>query len=530
MRYDLAFFLCCCKSFLHSSTRNSTDYYELLGIDKDASQDDVKRAYKKQSLQMHPDKLAQRGMTVTEVDQERFQKMKEAYEVLSDTHKRETYDAIGEKGLKWLEEPFSIDPQEMARNFANSSPVDRAKIFGIFVGIAFALFLLPILICLQIDGSFGQNASWVAVLTPLWIANIFMIWYHFRVISMGPIPKPDGVPDHEWVDPLPMSKRYFSLLRFLLFCVLEVLIALKLSNSIDWTWLMVFSPLLLHEATTLSKKVPLARMKIVTVEDLEKALAKPFEEFTTGEKELIAKRYSVVPSIVSVEFETAHRLKGRARQDCIKVFFRIAFLTLLIVHLDYNLNWNWWLIFSPFWIMSVCICCGSCHKFREAHAVASEKDPALFGASAVNGADGPSATNYGAMEDGTPGSAPPISEASKEEVRAEVIHAGYKLIGSFVSQIFVLVIVGLFVAKLQGAGYSTLWVLFPLLMVAGVILCCLGCTIFCITDISDETGDLSGQSGSNQYVPPEESSDNNTTQVNQVASISGEKTTSYDLD
>jgi DnaJ-class molecular chaperone len=81
MRYDLAFFLCCCKSFLHSSTRNSTDYYDLLGIDKDATQDEVKRAYKRQSLQMHPDKLAQRGMTVTEQDQAKFQKMKEAYEV-----------------------------------------------------------------------------------------------------------------------------------------------------------------------------------------------------------------------------------------------------------------------------------------------------------------------------------------------------------------------------------------------------------------------------------------------------------------
>jgi len=81
MRYDLAFFLCCCKSFLHSSTQNSTDYYELLGVDKDATQEDVKRAYKTQSLKMHPDKLAQRGRKVTEEDQARFQKMKEAYEV-----------------------------------------------------------------------------------------------------------------------------------------------------------------------------------------------------------------------------------------------------------------------------------------------------------------------------------------------------------------------------------------------------------------------------------------------------------------
>jgi DnaJ-class molecular chaperone len=166
MRYDLAFFLCCCKSFLHSSTMDMQDYYDLLGVHKDATQEDIKKAYKRQSLQMHPDKLVQRGMQVTQADQLRFTKMKEAYEVLSDPHKRETYNAIGEKGMKWLEEPFSIDPQEMAQNFAHSSWVDRSKIFAIFVAMGLAIFLLPVLICLQADGRFGDSTTWIEVLTP----------------------------------------------------------------------------------------------------------------------------------------------------------------------------------------------------------------------------------------------------------------------------------------------------------------------------------------------------------------------------
>lgn len=86
VRYDLSFFLCCCNAFLRSSSDptdgdGEEDFYVLLDIERDASQDDIKRAYKKRSLQMHPDKLAQRGQAVTAADQERFTRMKEAYEV-----------------------------------------------------------------------------------------------------------------------------------------------------------------------------------------------------------------------------------------------------------------------------------------------------------------------------------------------------------------------------------------------------------------------------------------------------------------
>ena len=141
VRYDLAFFLCCCNAFLRTdqdtaSTAEADDYYGLLGIDADATQEEIKKAYKRQSLNLHPDKIAQRGVQITAADQERFTNMKHAYEVLSDPHKRETYDAIGAKGLKWTEEPFSMDPAELAHNFATSSVIDRSKIFAIFIAIA----------------------------------------------------------------------------------------------------------------------------------------------------------------------------------------------------------------------------------------------------------------------------------------------------------------------------------------------------------------------------------------------------------
>ncbi|XP_029473380.1 dnaJ homolog subfamily B member 4 [Rhinatrema bivittatum] len=70
------------------------DYYSVLGIEKGASEEDVKKAYRKQALKWHPDKnkSAQAG--------ERFREVAEAYEVLSDPKKRDIYDQFGEEGLK----------------------------------------------------------------------------------------------------------------------------------------------------------------------------------------------------------------------------------------------------------------------------------------------------------------------------------------------------------------------------------------------------------------------------------------------
>ena len=89
-----------------------------MAVSRDASPEELRRAYKKASLQMHPDKLTQQGRTVTAEDRDRFTRMRSAYEVLADPRRRETYDAIGERGMKMVEEPLSVDPQELAHNFA----------------------------------------------------------------------------------------------------------------------------------------------------------------------------------------------------------------------------------------------------------------------------------------------------------------------------------------------------------------------------------------------------------------------------
>ena len=408
------------------------------------------------------DKLAQRGQTATEEDQAKFTRMKEAYEVLSDQHKRETYDAIGERGMKWMEEPFSMDPQELAHNFAKSSVVDRSKIFGIFVGIATSVLILPLLVSLHIDGAFGENASWFATFIPLWIWNLFILFYHSRVILMGPIARPEHIPEADWVDPLPMSKRYMSLLRFVLLAIFELLAALKLDGIVKFSWALTFTPLYFYEATTFYKQWPIAKMRIVTVEDLESALGKPFSEFTDEEKELIGERYSVVPSVDSPNFDAAQKLKTRAQYDMMNSAFRITFVLILLIKLDAIVGLSWWIVFFPFWAVSLYICYSNYQSFAQVQQMAAEKDPTLFGLQTPSEAEN-ATTDYGAV--GIDGSARPqdLSEDEKEELKAQVMASGSRLCSICCSQGFVLILVCLFVAKLQGAEFSSLWIISPFL-------------------------------------------------------------------
>ncbi|MBN3273461.1 DNJB2 protein, partial [Polyodon spathula] len=71
------------------------DYYDILGVPRNASQDDIKKAYRKQALRWHPDKNPDNK----EHAEKKFKEIAEAYEVLADKNKRDVYDRYGKDGL-----------------------------------------------------------------------------------------------------------------------------------------------------------------------------------------------------------------------------------------------------------------------------------------------------------------------------------------------------------------------------------------------------------------------------------------------
>ncbi|XP_070276328.1 dnaJ homolog subfamily B member 3-like isoform X2 [Myotis yumanensis] len=71
------------------------DYHEVLGVQRHASAEDIKKAYRKLALKWHPDKNPENK----EEAERKFKRVAEAYEVLSDAKKRDIYDRYGKEGL-----------------------------------------------------------------------------------------------------------------------------------------------------------------------------------------------------------------------------------------------------------------------------------------------------------------------------------------------------------------------------------------------------------------------------------------------
>ena len=98
------------------------DYYDVLGVPKSSTADDIKKAYRKLAMQYHPDRNPDNKEAA-----EKFKEVCEAYEVLSDADKRQRYDQFGHDGMKSAFGPGGFD---FGRDFTHGQDFDLQDILG----------------------------------------------------------------------------------------------------------------------------------------------------------------------------------------------------------------------------------------------------------------------------------------------------------------------------------------------------------------------------------------------------------------
>jgi DnaJ homolog subfamily B member 4 len=90
---------------------SNTEYYDILDVQKNASEKDIKKAYRKMAMKFHPDKNPDNPEA-----EANFKKIGEAYEVLSDKKKKEIYDKFGKQGLENMGGSGGVDPFDIFNN------------------------------------------------------------------------------------------------------------------------------------------------------------------------------------------------------------------------------------------------------------------------------------------------------------------------------------------------------------------------------------------------------------------------------
>src|SRR5512143_1695081 len=107
------------------------DYYKILGVDRKASEDEIRKAYRKLAKQYHPDYNPNNKQA-----EESFKDINEAYEVLSDSKKRSTYDRLGSDYSQWQRRgnPGDFDWSRYGGGFPGGTRVNMDDLNDLFGG------------------------------------------------------------------------------------------------------------------------------------------------------------------------------------------------------------------------------------------------------------------------------------------------------------------------------------------------------------------------------------------------------------
>lgn len=345
-------FLFCFRSCLRGDEEDRVAYYRCLDVDPTASQEAIKKSFKKKSLSIHPDKLAQRGIELTAEHKHEFQRLKEAHEVLTDPKRKKLYDQLGESGLQLMENP---NPVTLIKNFQKHK-ADQCSIVLLLAFLVGCLFILPILFVLKCDSTLGPASPWVAIWTPMWLVDfILLMMAIFLFIQKDeesmeedengkPIPLDDE-------NKIPMTTKILNFVTIVLLVLIQLFVTIRLDGYTSWNWFAVFAPWFIFEsiqivmhAITAFSTVPMpdySSLKPVSV-----GVGGPIDD----DDENDAEEYKMKRAHMGAEYYGELYEQTQARNGVATHLLRVWLAVFLALQANKDVRWNWGLVLLPIWV------------------------------------------------------------------------------------------------------------------------------------------------------------------------------------
>jgi len=236
------------------------EYYEILGVDKEVTLEELRKKRKRLALRYHPDK--NQGDDTT---QEKMQQVNRAFAVLSDPMKKKLYDRYGPEAVVLYEN------KTITENMWRFIFILVNQRFTAFVGCScFLLFsvilLAPLFIGLKLDETITW--SWFLVLSPLFVLEILVFLFTLSMVILDAyfrdIEESSGESENNFLEedkkqklsPTQVIKGLLVLLVVGLVIGFTVLLCFQLDEIVDWSWWIIFSPLLAAEVLFILLQLP----------------------------------------------------------------------------------------------------------------------------------------------------------------------------------------------------------------------------------------------------------------------------------
>jgi cytochrome bd-type quinol oxidase subunit 2 len=376
------------------------EYYAILGFDdpRRVSIDDIRKAYRKKSLELHPDKVAQRRQQNAAEAAAEYEKVQEAYGVLGDEKHRQQYAVLGNSPARYrfVHTGGLYNPARLYENLAKASTIDKTRLV-VVVSIVFMILLLqPILVAAKVNQVIEQegtlqNTDWVVILIPTWMLYglLLIFWVAMAILAPNKA-KPQVIATlltsvcflsgliilaKKWDEPLSTNKHwhrasvpfYLAIFCRVLSAYLVVAAAQdEFQKMVSLQHLETTEACCLEDMSEERRAQVLKDNHVITVDEEAVAaaleiLAKEGVEFTDDDVEAL--RVTTSPEFEAMDAMTQAVVTPAGNM----LVFGVTFIALVAAKVEGQIDASWWLVFLPIWILLsqdvarglFSCCCGS---------------------------------------------------------------------------------------------------------------------------------------------------------------------------